>query len=67
MAGSDNNDLSENISVRLTKRDKRLLEEICKARGEDPSDFVRRAIRKEFASLSYLPEAEKKALGIVST
>jgi len=26
--------------------------------------FVRRAVRKEFAVLSYLPEDEKKALGL---
>jgi len=64
MAGSDNNDLSENLSLRIVRRDKELLEKICKARGEDPSDFVRRAVRKEFAILCYLPEEEKKALGI---
>jgi len=64
MAGSDNNDLSENLSFRISRRDKELLEKICKARGEDPSDFVRRAIRKEFAGLCYLPEDEKKALGV---
>jgi len=64
MAGSDNNELSENLSIRITRRDKDLLEKICRARGEDPSDFVRRAVRKEFAALSYLPEEEKKALGL---
>ena len=64
MAGSDNNDLSENLSLRISRRDKELLEKICRARGEDPSDFVRRAVRKEFAILCYLPEEEKKALGI---
>ena len=64
MAGSANNDLAENLSLRISRRDKELLEKICRARGEDPSDFVRRAVRKEFATLSYLPEEEKKALGI---
>jgi len=64
MAGSDNSEHSENLSIRITKRDKELLERICKATGEDPSDFVRRAVRKEFAILCYLPEEEKKALGL---
>jgi len=64
MAGSGSSELSENLSIRITKRDKELLERICKARGEDPSDFVRRAVRKEFAILCYLPEEEKKALGV---
>jgi len=64
MAGSGNSELSENPSIRITKRDKDLLEKICRGRGEDPSDFVRRAVRKEFATLCYLPEEEKKALGL---
>jgi len=64
MTTSNNNELSEKVSIRVTKRDKELLEKICRARGEDPSGFVRRAVRKEFAALSYLPEEEKKALGI---
>jgi len=64
MTASDTHELSETVSVRVTKRDKDLLEKICGARGEDPSYFVRRVVRKEFARLSYLPEEEKKALGI---
>jgi len=64
LTASNNNELSESVAVRITKRDKELLERICRARGEDPSDFVRRAVRKEFATLSYLPEEEKKALGL---
>jgi hypothetical protein len=52
------------IGVRVTLEDRRLLDMVCNARGEDLSDFVRRAIRKELASLSFLPEAQKKALGI---
>ncbi len=41
-----------------------LMDQVCKARGEDLSDFVRRSIRKELASLSFLSEDQKKALGI---
>lgn len=52
------------IGVRVTAEDKELLEKVSKARGEDISDFVRRAFRKELASLSYLTDADKKALGV---
>lgn len=52
------------ISVRMPEEDKALLEKVCKARGEDVSDFARRSIRKELASLSFLSSDEKKALGV---
>ncbi len=41
-----------------------LLNRITNARGEDISDFVRRAIYKELATLNFLPEEQKKALGL---
>lgn len=53
------------IGVRVTSRDRKLLDKVCKFRGEDLSDFVRRAIRKELAALSFLPVDEKKALGVL--
>ena len=57
--------LSNNsVSVRIPEEDKTLLERVCKARVEDVSDFVRRSIRKELASLSFLSHEEKKCLGI---
>jgi len=52
------------IGVRVSKEDRTLLDQICKARGEDLSDFVRRSIRKELASLSFLSHDQKKALGM---
>ena len=52
------------VSVRMLEDDKALLERVCKARGEDVSDFVRRSVRKELARLSFLSPAEKKALGL---
>jgi hypothetical protein len=52
------------IGVRIPQEDKALLEKVCKARGEDVSDFVRRSIKKELASLSFLSAEEKKALGV---
>jgi hypothetical protein len=57
--------LSNNsVSVRIPEEDKTLVEKVCKARGEDVSDFVRRSIRKELASLSFLSPEDKKCLGI---
>ena len=52
------------IGVRISREDRDLLDTVCKARGEDLSDFVRRSIRKELASLSFLPDNQKKALGM---
>lgn len=52
------------IGVRVPQEDKTLLEKVCKARGEDVSDFVRRSIRKELASLSFLSAADQQALGM---
>jgi len=52
------------LGFRLSKRDKELLEKVCAARREDVSDFIRRAIAKELAALSFLTEEEKKALGV---
>jgi uncharacterized protein (DUF1778 family) len=54
--------LGATIGVRFKDEDKKLLEKICDARGEDVSDFIRRAIRRELAALSFLSEFEKKAL-----
>ncbi len=52
------------LGVRVSSEDRALLEKVCRARGEDISDFVRRSIRKELGSLSFLPAEDKKALGI---
>jgi len=52
------------IGIRIPASDAALLKRICKGRGEDLSDFVRRAIRTEMAKLSFLRPLEKKALGI---
>jgi uncharacterized protein (DUF1778 family) len=57
--------MSHNIvHVRVSQGDRALLEKVCKARGEDLSDFVRRSVRKELASLSFLSDEEGKALGL---
>jgi uncharacterized protein (DUF1778 family) len=49
------------VGVRITEADRQLLAKVCQARGEDLSDFIRRAIKKELASLSYYPQEVKKA------
>lgn len=49
---------------RMETSEIRLLRDITRARGEDISDFVRRAVKTELARLSYLSAEEKKALGI---
>ena len=54
------------IGVRVSPKDRALLDKVCAARGEDLSNFVRRAIRKELANLSFYPEDVKKALGVSS-
>jgi len=56
---------SKQIGVRITPKLYDLLKRITNARGEDLSDFVRRAIYKELAALSFLPEEQKKALGLI--
>ena len=52
------------IGIRMPKSDTILLKRICKGRGEDLSDFVRRAVRTEMARLSFLDPLDKKALGV---
>lgn len=52
------------LGVRVTQIDRDILDKVCRERGEDLSDFIRRAIRKELASLSYYSEDTKKALGL---
>lgn len=52
------------IGVRFPLQDAELIKSVCKARGEDVSDFVRRSVRKELVRLSYLSPADKKALGM---
>jgi len=55
------------ITVIVPLTDRKLLDQICEARGEDLSDFVRRAIKRELASLGYASEEAKKALGLLNS
>jgi len=56
--------LTKIVGVRITENLYSKLVTTSEARGEDVSDFVRRAILKELASLSFLSNDQKKALGI---
>ena len=53
--------LSERICVRIGE-DRALIDQVCKARGEDLSDFVRRALRRELARYGLLDAEEAKLL-----
>jgi len=50
------------IFARMPEEEIELIKKVAKARGEDLSDFVRRAVKRELARLSYLTDEEKKAL-----
>jgi len=52
------------VFARMPKEDIELVKKVAKARGEDLSDFVRRAIYRELADLSFLSKEQKKALGL---
>ena len=52
------------IFARMPKNDINLLKKVSRDRGEDISDFVRRAVYKELAGLGFLSAAQSKALGI---
>lgn len=41
-----------------------LLDQVTKNKGIDRSDFIREAIRKRLADLSFLDANQKKALGV---
>jgi hypothetical protein len=52
------------VCVRMNPDDITLLKNVCSNRGEQVSDFVRRAVLKELAQLSYFEPDRKKSLGI---
>jgi hypothetical protein len=56
--------LKKVVGVRLTDDLFTLVKTVSRARGEDVSDFLRRSILKELASLDLLPNPQRKALGL---
>ncbi|QGA80882.1 hypothetical protein [Candidatus Nanohalobium constans] len=61
METDDNN---VRIGAKLEKSVLQTLRGFCDARGENISTVIRRSIRRELASHSYLSDSEKKALGV---
>jgi len=56
--------LEERIEVRMSKRDHNLLEQFATHNGCSISDVARKAIKLLLGQYSYLPDEEKRALGI---
>jgi len=56
--------LTKQVCVRLRPNLLGLLKHVTQARGEDISSFIRRALLKELAELSFLSQEERKALGL---
>ena len=52
------------IGVRVSPKIKRILERLAEARGEQLSDLVRRAIKRELARAGLLDPEEAKLLEI---
>lgn len=52
------------IGFRVPPEIHELVARVSKARGEDITSFARRAVLLELAELNFLPEEQKKALGI---
>jgi post-segregation antitoxin (ccd killing protein) len=52
------------VGARLTLEDRRFIKEVCKARGENISSFLRRALKRELARMGYFSEKERKALEV---
>ena len=48
----------------MPQADVKLVKKVTQDRGEHVSDFVRRAVYKELASLNLLSHEQQKALGI---
>ena len=51
-------------TIRIPRDIHVLLSQVSEKRSETISGFIRRAILKELAALSFLPDEQKKALGM---
>jgi hypothetical protein len=54
------------IFTRINQDEFDLLKKVSNARGESISTFVRRSVKSELGRLSFLPDEDKKALGILA-
>jgi uncharacterized protein (DUF1778 family) len=57
-------DMVPRISVRVDQTTIDLVTDVSEKRGEQISDFVRRAIKSELGKLGYLDKNDLKALGV---
>lgn len=51
-------------SIKIDEKTIKLVDNICNLRGENRSNFIRRAVLRELARLSYLDNKSKKALEV---
>ena len=58
------NQLTKFVAFREKLEIVELLDKVVIAKGIDRSDFIREAVRKRLADLSFLPAEDKKALGV---
>ena len=56
--------LTKFVAFREKKEIIQILDKVVNSKGIDRSDFIREAVRKRLADLSFLPADDKKALGI---
>jgi hypothetical protein len=52
------------IGAKIEPEIRELVKNVARRRGENTSTFLRRALIKELAQLSFLPDETKKALGV---
>jgi hypothetical protein len=52
------------VGAKFTLGERKLIQEVCRARGESVSSFLRRTIKRELARMGYLSEKERKALEV---
>lgn len=55
------------VGAKIESELRDLVKNVAEKRGENVSTFLRRALIKELAELSFLPEDTKKAIGIRGT
>lgn len=53
------------FNLKIEERDLKLIQKITNSRGDNVSDFMRIAIRKELARLGFLKKEEAKALEMI--
>lgn len=58
------NEVKKLVGAKIGESEFELIKKVAGLRGEDVSSFLRRAIRKELAELSFLDRESKRALGI---